>query len=177
MIETDNSEQKKKAQAGYIKLLILLVVVISVLVFRANVIDRVIVDGDSMNGTLHDGDVLWAQKYNVNTNTLKRFDVVTVKTDYGLVIKRIIGMPNETIQIKDGYVYIDGMKLEGDFGEPIKDAGEVAEMLLLQEDEYFVMGDNRNDSMDSRVWGANNIEDIQGIVKIRIFPFQDIMVL
>ncbi|MDE7031290.1 MAG: signal peptidase I, partial [Lachnospiraceae bacterium] len=89
-------------------------------------------------------------------------------------IKRIIGMPGETVQIDDsGAVYIDGELLEESYGrEIIENPGRAADPILLGEDEYFVMGDNRNNSSDSRDPSVGNIHrrDIIGRAFIRIWP-------
>ena len=87
--------------------------------------------------------------------------------------KRIIGLPGETVQIKDGWVYINGQKLEDDVGaEPIAEARQAAEPITLGEDEYFVLGDNRNFSSDSRDPDVGNIrrDEIIGKIWIRLWP-------
>ena len=96
-------------------------------------------------------------------------------------IKRIIGMPGETVQIKNGYVYIDGERLLSDIygNELIKDPQTAADPITLKENEYFVMGDNRNHSMDSRdpSVGVLTKEDLIGRAWVRIYPFDNIGVI
>ena len=92
-------------------------------------------------------------------------------------IKRIIGLPGETVQIVDGVIYIDGEPLEENYGyEPIEDAKRASEPILLGEDEYFVMGDNRNDSSDSRDPAVANVSRSQiiGRAFVRIWPLDRI---
>ena len=85
-------------------------------------------------------------------------------------------MPGETVQIRDGYVYIDGKRLTSDiYGkEKIKDPQTAAEPVTLGDDEYFVMGDNRNHSMDSRDPGVGVLtrKDLIGRAWVRIYPFE-----
>ena len=91
-------------------------------------------------------------------------------------IKRVIGLPGETVEIWKGEVYIDGQRLPGDdsYGK-IEDPGLAAEPVLLGEDEYFVLGDNRNDSIDSREpeVGAVRREDILGRAVFRVWPLTE----
>ena len=114
----------------------------------------------------------------------ERFDIIVFPFRYKdntYYIKRIIGMPGETVQIRDGYVYIDGKRLTSDiYGkEKIKDPQTAAEPVTLGDDEYFVMGDNRNHSMDSRDPGVGVLtrKDLIGRAWVRIYPFDNIGVI
>ena len=101
-----------------------------------------------MEATLHDGDNLIVDKLSYRFRDPKRFEIIVFPYRYKentYYIKRIIGLPGETVQVKDGYVYIDGEKLDENYGlEVMEDAGIAAEPIELGEDEYFVLGDNRN---------------------------------
>ena len=89
-----------------------------------------------------------------------------------MLIKRVIGLPGETIEIRGGVVAINGKALENDFGNAIIDGGIIGSTsLLVGEEEYFVLGDNRNDSKDSRSFGAVPVSDIKGVAFYRLFPF------
>ena len=95
-------------------------------------------------------------------------------------IKRVIGLPGETVQIIDGYVYINGEKLDENYGaEVMNDAGRAAELITLGDDEYFVLGDNRNRSDDSRYENVENLkrEKIVGRAWVRIWPLDRICVV
>ena len=90
-------------------------------------------------------------------------------------IKRIIGLPGETVQILDGYVYIDGKKLDEHFcDEKIQNAALASDPITLGDDEYFVLGDNRNASEDSRFPDVGNVrrKEIIGRAWVRIWPFE-----
>ena len=137
--------------------------------FRTYVIERVIVSGQSMQPNYLDGDVLWARKYNLEK--IERYQVVVAKMDHKYVIKRVIGLPNETVQMIDGLVYINGIQLDEQNVGQTTFEGCAVNQVTLKENEYFLMGDNRNNSIDSRIWGAVKKEHIEGIIFFRIFPF------
>lgn len=144
------------------------------------VIQRTIVDGPSMKNTLQDGDNLLVEKLTVRFGGLERFDVIVFypygKEHEDYYIKRIIGMPGETIQIIGSDIYINGEILKENFGKnPITYAGIAAEPLVIGEDEYFVMGDNRKISKDSRYEevGVVKRENIGGKAIVRIWPLNE----
>ena len=113
----------------------------------------------------------------------KRYDIIVFPFRYQektYYIKRIIGLPGETIQIQDGVIRIDGEVLQESYGrEVMKNAGLAADMITLGEDEYFVLGDNRNDSTDSRdpSVGVIHKDEIIGRAWLRIWPLDKIGVL
>ena len=116
---------------------------------------RTEVNGSSMESTLQNGDNLIVDKISYRFSDPKRFDIVVFPFQYEedtYYIKRIIGLPGEIVQIDtDGVIYINGEVLHESYGlEVIKDPGRAIEPITLGEDEYFVMGDNRNNSEDSR---------------------------
>ena len=147
---------------------------------------RTEVEGASMENTLHNGDNLIVDKLSYRFHDPERFDIIVFPfqfQDNTYYIKRIIGLPGETVQIKDdGSIYINGEKLEENYGmEVIKPEtiGRAAEPIELGDDEYFVMGDNRNNSSDSRTDMVGNIkrENIIGKAWLRIWPVSDFGVL
>lgn len=145
---------------------------------------RTQVSGGSMETTLSDGDHLIVDKISYRFDDPERFDIIVFPFQYDketYYIKRIIGLPGETIQIDEsGNIYIDGEVLEEDYGrEVIQNPGRASEPILLGEDEYFVMGDNRNNSSDSRdpQVGSIHRKDIIGRAFIRIWPFDSFGIL
>lgn len=133
-------------------------------------VQRVDFYGNSMNPTFVEGDVLLVEKLSVRFTDIRRFDVVVFRylyQDDQYYIKRVVGLPGETIQIMDGAVWLDGSPLEDEYGTvPIEDPGRASEPILLGENEYFVLGDNRNDSSDSRDSDIANVSKSQMIGKV-----------
>lgn len=144
---------------------------------------RTRVDGDSMLPALTNGDNLIVEKLSYRFGEPERFDIIVFPyqhADNVYYIKRIIGMPGETIQIWDGDIYINDEILDENYGlEEIYDAGIAAEPIQLGEDEYFVMGDNRNNSSDSRdpSVGVLTREQLIGRAWVRIYPFNKMGVI
>lgn len=133
------------------------------------------VHGISMQYTLRDGDIVLVNKFTYFFNDPQRFDIILFKSDSGeYCIKRIIGMPGEKVQIKDGVVYIDGKHQDDNYYyEMMNDAGIAKDEITLDYGEYFVLGDNRNESIDSRdnTIGIVDSKNIIGKIYYKIYPF------
>ena len=164
-------------------LYVLLVLCLSYL-FITFVGQRTEVQGSSMEATLSNGDQLIVDKISYRFRDPKRYDIIVFPFRYEdntFYIKRIIGLPGETIQIDgEGNIWVNGEILEESYGrESIRDPGLAAEPITLGEDEYFVMGDNRNNSSDSRVEAVGNIHrnEIIGRAFIRIWPLSKFGIL
>ncbi len=143
------------------------------------VVQRTVVSGDSMNDYLLNGDNILVEKLSYRFGEIDRFDIIVFEVPYEkpgtYYIKRVIGMPGETVRIEGDTVFINGQPLEEDYGkEAMREAGVAEEDIVLGADEYFVLGDNRNNSTDSRVGRLGNIKKSQIIGKawLRIFPFR-----
>ena len=164
-------------------LLYLLFVLVFSYVIITYVGQRTRVDGQSMETTLYNNDNLLVDKLSYRFRDPKRFEIVVFPYQYRentYYIKRIIGLPGETIQIQDGSIYINGEILSESYGrEVMKSAGLAEDPITLGEGEYFVLGDNRNDSMDSRDPGVSTIhrDEIIGRAWVRIWPLDEIGVL
>lgn len=157
--------------AGYF-----LIVIAVTFVINTYVGQRTYISGPSMQPMLHDGDNLIVDKISYRFTDPKRYDIVVFPYQYleeTFYIKRIIGLPGETVQIKDGYIYINGELLDEHYGaEIIHNPGIAAEPIVLGEDEYFMLGDNRNHSTDSREIDVGPVkrENLIGKAWMRIWP-------
>ena len=181
-IEDDfiNERDEEKERSPFQELLGMLLYIGVVLVITFLIItfvgQRTHVSGDSMKNTLHHGDQLIEDKITYRFKEPVRYDIIVFPYQYEedtFYIKRIIGLPGETVQIVNGEIYINGEILRETYGrEVIRDPGMAAEPVQLGEDEYFVLGDNRNASSDSREpsVGVIHRNDIVGRAWIRIWP-------
>lgn len=161
-------------------ILYLAIVFVAVYVIITYVGQRTAVNGDSMEPTLSDGNQLIMDKLSYHFRDPERYEVVIFPcpTDPEVYyIKRVIGLPGETVQIKNEKVYIDGKELTTEvYGiAPIEEPGIASEPLTLGDDEYFVLGDNRPVSRDSRYEEVGPIsrDTIEGRAWVRIYPFSE----
>ena len=164
--------------------LYILVVLVAVYLFIAFVGQRTGVRGSSMEPTLRDRDNLIVDKISYRFHDPERYDIIVFPFQYEenvFYIKRIIGLPGETVYIdENGGIFINGELLQENYGkEVILSAGRAAETITLGSDEYFVLGDNRNNSSDSRDPSVGNIKrnQIVGRAWVRIWPFSKFGVL
>lgn len=145
-----------------------LVILIIVLFIKNYVVSPIRVNGDSMYNTLHDKDIMILNEFVYRFNDINRFDIVVVEEDNDLLIKRVIGLPGEVIKCVDGNIYINDQKLEDKYAySETNDFSAVT----IEKDKYFVMGDNRKVSLDSRIYGTYTKRDIKGKASFTIYPF------
>lgn len=156
-----------------------LVVVLSLawlVVYELGVQIRIV--GQSMTPELRGGDVILMDQLTYDFEEPQRFDVVVFeREDHKDNVKRIIGLPGETVQIQGGYIYINGQYLEADRDlNQVALAGMAQNPITLAEDEYFLLGDNRDGSEDSRFANIGNVkrEQIRGKVWLRLVPLIEI---
>jgi len=151
------------------------VIIIVVVLFRTFIATPVRVDGDSMNDTLNNGDILILNKL---AKEYKRFDVVVIDYNKTKLVKRIIGLPGENIEYKDNKLYINGELIEDIETSRTSDFSlkELYDIKTIPDNYYFVMGDNRSHSLDSRDYRVGLIkkENIVGTTIFRLFPFNKI---
>ena len=160
---------KKVLKEIYIYILI----IVLVLLFRKFVATPVKVNGDSMINTLKDKDIMILDKISYRFKKIKRFDIVVIKEKDEYLIKRIIGLPGETIEYKNNKLYIDNKYIKENFSHK-----KTSDFFIKTEDDntipkdsYFVLGDNRENSTDSRIIGFIKKENILGKTSLTIFPF------
>lgn len=149
------------------------VVVILVILIRSFLITPAVVDGDSMNPTLEDHNIVILNKLDYKMNDIKRFDIVVINWKGQKLIKRVIGLPSEHIEYKNDSLFIDGFKISENFKHKSTDDFKLESIGYkdIPGDKYFVVGDNRSDSDDSRFnVGLVDKKDILGSASIRIFP-------
>ena len=168
---------KKKVQSEREKIftwqfvVVMLVCIVATVIIFNFIIQISFVFGSSMSPTMETGNLVLSSRLD---DEYERMDIVTAKVNGKILIKRVIGLPGETIQIIDGYVYINGEMLEDVFDEPMsmKNVYHAVKELTLGEDEYFLIGDNRNASTDSRAREVGPIkkEDITSKVICGIIP-------
>lgn len=152
------------------------------LFIRSFVANATTVSGTSMNNTLQNRDVLLVNKMFFRIRDVKKKDIVIIKApdigpneaekDY---IKRVIALPGETVDIKNGRVYVDGQLIKEAYinTDYTTSYEQIGNHWSLQDDEIFVMGDNRipGKSSDSRVFGPVKLESIKGVAIFRLWPF------
>lgn len=166
---------KKIFDAG----IFLLIVLVMTYIVSNYCIQRYKVHNHSMEATLNNGDNVLIDKLSYRFKDPKRFDIIVFRQGGSKeeLVKRIIGLPHEEVQIADGIIYIDGEAIRDIEGlEPPIDAGIASNTIKLENGEYFVIGDNRSNSIDSRSTeiGLVTSTRIIGKVFIRISPLKDL---
>ena len=144
-----------------------IIIIIVVVFVRSYIMTPVRVNGTSMYPTLDGGEIMLLNKL----GKIDRFDIVVLKLDEkeDNLIKRIIGLPGETVEIKLGAIYINDKELKDSFGYGVTyDIDKVT----LGQDEYFILGDNRAISLDSRVFGTIKRKEIKGTTNFIMYPFK-----
>lgn len=148
------------------------IILLAVILVKVYVFSFVVVHGVSMMDNLHDKDIMFLDKISVNFNNIKRFDIVVVDTKDEQIIKRVIGLPGEKVEYKDNKLYVNNKLVKDDHTEKITSNFNVT----LDKNEYYVLGDNRTNSLDSRVLGPIKKSKIRGIARVILFPFHRISV-
>lgn len=150
----------------YIPYVIIIIVVVLIRTFIAT---PVLVNGSSMYPTLKNNELLILKKYD---SSYSRYDIVVLDYKNEKLIKRVIGLPGEIVEYKDGILYIDGKETEDDFSSITIDF-KSSELVkgTIPEGYYLVMGDNRKNSIDSRTIGLISEDDINGVTNFSLWPF------
>lgn len=149
-----------------------ILIIIVILLIRTYLVTPIRVNGTSMYPTLKQNEIMILNKIGLKSG-INRFDIVVVKTENTRIIKRVIGLPGESVMYDDGKLYIDGKYVEDEYSlSKTKDFDNI----VLKEDEYFVLGDNREVSKDSRIIGPVKEEQILGKTRLVLFPFTKIRI-
>ena len=152
-----------------------IIIIVSIISIRAFIVTPVMVSGNSMNPTLENGELLLLSKIGSN---YERNDIVVINYDNGIVeeklIKRIIGLPGEKIEYKNGMLYVNDEYMVDPFAYDTYDFSTLVLGDIIPENKYLVLGDNRGNSIDSRMIGLIDKNDIEGKTSIRFYPLDKI---
>ena len=184
-VETEEKSRKKKKEKKSMPLVMQLVLLVVLIVVLRNVMGTVLVKGSSMEPNYNHGDLVFINKLSTSIGSPDYGDVVICELDdgssYENIIKRVIGLPGDEINIVENEeneeiydLYRNGELIEEPFlGEPMMLKGNIDYPYVVPENSYFVMGDNRNASTDSRRQsiGAIPKDDLMGKVVFRLYPF------
>ena len=150
-----------------------IVLILAVIMIKLYVVTPIKVNGTSMDSTLKNGDFMILNKLVYHFSNIKRFDIVVIKTPRETIIKRIIGLPGDTIEYKNSKLYVNGKVVKEEFIKEKTEDFNISELgySKVPEDTYFVLGDNRDNSIDSRFLGFMRKDMILGRAKFTFFPF------
>ena len=148
-------------------------IIIVCLLIKHYIFMPISVDGNSMQPTLHNNDIMILNKIGYRLNGVNRFDIVVFEYNNERLIKRVIGLPGETIEYKGNKLYVNGEMVEENFDHMATVDFKLAEinMEVIPENCYFVLGDNRLDSIDSRIIGTISSDKVIGKTNFVVFPF------
>ena len=148
-------------------------IILAILLIRLFIITTVRVDGPSMNPTLENKQILLLSKYSKH---YERFDIVVFNYAKQKLVKRIIGLPGEKIEFKNNKLYINNKEIEEDFGHMETEDFSLSDIgyETIPDNMYFLVGDNRTNSLDSRYIGLVSDSDIEGVVHFSIWPLKKI---
>lgn len=163
--------EKAKEILKEIRVYLLLIVV--VLLVKMFLVAPIRVNGESMMGTLHDKDIMILDKISYRFSSIKRFDIVVVKYNDDYLIKRVIGLPGEHIEYKNNKLYVNGKVLKENFSHMKTNDFKLDSLgnSKVPKNQYLVLGDNRVNSLDSRMIGFIKKNQIEGKTSFTILPF------
>ena len=167
MKELNKKETNKTTKSTFKDIIIYILIIFAILLFKKYVISPIRVNGESMMNTLHDGDIMIMNSINYRFSEIKRYDIVIIDEGQELIIKRVIGLPGDTVKCVNNKLYINGKRVKDKYASSKTSDFSVD----VENGEYFVLGDNRSNSMDSRVFGTFKKKEIIGKTSLTIFPF------
>lgn len=151
-----------------------ILIIIIVLVIKNYVFTPIRVNGGSMEPTLKHNDIMILNEIGYYINGVERFDIVVVSVNGERIIKRVIGIPGDKVEYKDNKLYINDQEIKEDFiNDNTKDFSVKDDLgfEIIPDNYYFVVGDNRNNSIDSRIIGLVSSKQIKGKTKLVVYPF------
>jgi len=163
-------EKRNAALENLKEAVVFLLIVIMIILIRMYIMTPAVINGDSMEPTLHDGDIVFLYR---NVNEINRFDIIVHSYQNDSLVKRVIGLPGEFIEYESNRLYVSQEYIPENFINADMDDFILTELSYNQipENYYFLLGDNRNFSKDSRSIGLIHIDDIVGRSVFRIYPF------
>ena len=175
------------------------IIIVVVVLIRSFVVTPVRVDGPSMNDTLKDSDLLLLNKLSYKVGSIKRYDVVVIENNGEKIIKRVYGLPGDSIEYNNNKLYINGEAVEDKYASNQTDNFNLKDICIaglrkvriitdidienncnyntIPEDYYVVLGDNRKVSADSRYYGLISKDKIIGKTRIRFWPLNKIGII
>jgi len=150
------------------ELLPYIIVIMIVLAIKTFVVAPIRVNGPSMEDTLYNGDIMILDEISYKFNKIERFDIVVVKYEKEYLIKRVIGLPGEKVEYKNNKLYINNKYVKEEFSHEVTDDFK---SITIPNNKYFVLGDNRINSTDSRIIGFISKNNIRGKTSLVLYPF------
>lgn len=162
--------EKKVEKLDFKELIKYILIILFIVILRIFVITPIRVDGISMNDTLQNGEIMLLKKYD---KSFDRFDIVVFNFKNVRLIKRVIGLPGEHVTFKNNKLYINDKEVKQDMITKETNDFDLSQLGIevIPDGYYFVVGDNRGDSTDSRIIGLVSEKDILGTTNFVIFPF------
>ena len=153
---------------------IYIIIIILVIIIKTYVVSPIRVNGTSMYPTLHDKDIMILDKISYRFKEIERFDIVVIEYEGDFLIKRVIGLPGEKIEYKNNKLYVNDKLIEEKFSKEDIENFKLSEIgsKKVPDDSYFVVGDNRANSKDSRSIGFISKNQIMGKSHFILFPFE-----
>lgn len=161
-------EKKTKVLNFFKELIPYIIIIVTVILIRIFIVTPIRVNGHSMDPTLKDKEILLLKKYDHN---FERFDIIVFHYQKDHLIKRIIGLPGETVVYRNNRLYVNGKYIKENYLPKNVKTNDFVVNEKIPKGYYFVLGDNRGNSSDSRILGLISEKQIEGSSNFILFPF------